>query len=294
MAGVPDWTTPVQLQTAKIDITHVTVIDQVTKITSAKTTEVINKATTVVQTGDAFKLLLHGTQTSKNPGLAIAATLLKQPYSALLVRVQTAALATVYCVTVSPSFTIGTPPIVVSPAQFTAACAPLRQFVTTSVWQAVVPIASSPTENLTIDIYTSASHTYTIDILGLTSNPGVQLRSDGRAYPIGSHSAQFGSVTRTATLVTVASPLRVLVHSIVMPSGYQNTNLLFGILKGTKNGSATTALATWVQDKTGTRSAGLAIPESGILMDAGGDLVQFSSSSPSHIAQGTINYDLIV
>lgn len=83
----------------------------------------------------------------------------------------------------------------------------------------IVPCANAPGDTLRVSIINQTGAVLDavnkMAVYGLTSNPGVQLRSDGRACPIGSHNFWVTGVTSGITLIPApTSPLRIMLRDI--------------------------------------------------------------------------------
>lgn len=218
--GHEDWATVATLDGGTVSVTHVTTIDQVTVITGVSTAKVVNKATTVLETGTTQHYI--GT-INVTTGVGVteltktfAGATVKFPYGALLVTYYNdeageayalfahAGTAVTYPTRPGYIASFGTLVVVGTPP-------PVLQ-------QAIVPISCTKGTPLTLRIYKHArigSGGGTFKVYGLTSNPGVQLRSDGRTYPIGSRNAWATGVTISITLIPApVSPLRVMMRDL--------------------------------------------------------------------------------
>lgn len=170
----------------------------------------------------------------------------------------------------------------------------------TELQQAVVPFENRTGEANYVDVYwqgTASSVDYYVYCL--TSNPGVQMRSDGRAYPIGSHTSwtAVGTSTDTNALVPAPpSPLRVLIQSVqcsvVSWTGTGETALKITSITVTVNGSGEGLLI--VPAAHGGVSNVLA-PEGGVLCDIATEVELHARTTERHpFGYACATYDLVV
>lgn len=212
-ATITSGTVDATITNASVPISGSVSISSGTVDISAGTVDVQNAAGTVIATGAALDFLkgaIVGGSTQRCV-LTIAGTLVKKSYAALLVAVYTSSAGTPLAVsawdatdksshTWSPTF-----------------CAPMTKGPTPGAkYVGIVPFANEPGDAITVEVWsTLAGPGFDIAVYGLTRNPGVQLRSDGRAYPMGSFRATL-TFTGPAIKTLVAAPpapLRVLVLS---------------------------------------------------------------------------------
>ncbi len=123
-------------------------------------------------------------------------------------------------------------------------------------WQAVVPVAAAAGDTVTLDVYMSAAALVSVNVAGLTSCP-VQVRADGRAYPLGSLASGLYNATASGPLVPAPpAPLRILLGSAWMAgSEAQMTSSING------------AGATLAMNYSSTGPSNAALPEGGVLLD---------------------------
>lgn len=272
----PDWTLSAQLNGGTIDISKVTTVDQIAKITGATTVQVINKATTVIDTADRIDYLSHSVwKTTKTHTVTVSTD---KTYSSLLgvITYVVATSATVVCMTAQPKYT-STAPIW---------CTALGKGPTGYNWTGILPIASLPGETLTVVFYaaTPFAGQLTVHLYGLTGNPGVQLRSDGRTYPIGSLRGEGAGTSGGQTIVAApTSPLRIFVRDLYV-TGVSATRWTH--IDGQQGGSRLTLLGV-----AGGGSLAQTYP-SGILLDPATNLGVSGTSAGFHVAGAT--YDLVV
>lgn len=113
--------------------------------------------------------------------------------------------------------------------QSVAAFGPPQQVPPVSVAKhqatAIVPVAIKSGSAIVINLYAAKMAGLPYRVLGLTSNPGVQLRSDGRTYPIGSHTAEWQSTAGgTDTLIPApAAPLRIMLRQLILSATSSTT-----------------------------------------------------------------------
>lgn len=89
-----------------------------------------------------------------------------------------------------------------------------RPETTANPWQALVPVPAGRNSEIVVKVYFSGTGAKgRLNVWGDTGRSGVQLRSDGRTYPIGSHKfAKFWTSTTVQTLIAApTSPLRILI-----------------------------------------------------------------------------------
>lgn len=232
----------------------------------------------VYSVGDHFVLL--GTQkvaidtTTHTASVTIGTSTVTSNFSALRVRVERfgATPPAPFCVKVTSSAFTG---------YWSAGLSP----TTAGIWEAVIPGAYNEGHSLGAIIYfpSGTSGTVNIGIVGLTSNPGVQLRSDGRAYPIGSHVAASAVTGATATVIAAPSgSLRIMIRSIMFQAntkasgGFPSiTCTTYGIIA--RMGTAGNIMHTW---------------ESGLLLPLG-KAVKYSAAIAVN-AGWSISYDLML
>lgn len=136
-----------------------------------------------------------------------------EPFAGYLVLADISATspAICYCAAIYDE-TIATPGQQRSP-RWAAGAGPLG----TGRFQIVIPSSTKVGATALARVFWSEAIAGTMYVWGLTQDPGVKLRSDGRAYPIGSLSATL-TVTGTAGTVIPAppAPLRVMLCSLSM------------------------------------------------------------------------------
>lgn len=165
----------------------------------------------VYATGNRHDLLYNNTwSTAKSTvTFTIAKTKITNTYGALLILVQGPTLLCAHALSVSQ--------LAVMNSRFVA---PGGKALTTSIamqCQAIVPGVYNAGVDQMITLYFASADVGNVTVFGLTKNPGVQLRPDGRSYPIGSRHISVGWFA-TSTLHTIitapTSPLRIMVRSI--------------------------------------------------------------------------------
>lgn len=100
-----------------------------------------------------------------------------------------------------------------------------------ATFTAIIPVEglvkTGTLTKIVVGIYTSAAstETYVIMIFGLSKNPGMQLRPDGRAYPLGSQvaGAAVAGLTSVTLITAPATPLRVILRSLTIAGNWQNS-----------------------------------------------------------------------
>lgn len=159
------------------------------------------------------------------------------------------------------------------------------------VWQAVVPAsrgvtATSSTFGRYLTVWFSKAGKGSIAVYGLTGNPGVQLRPDGRAFPMGAFSTGtvFANNGIVAAIAAPTSPLRILLQSLVLRGATPTaTGDAYGTIAG-----ATTRRLLWATGK----GIWVREPHGGVLLDPGTALELTSGSS--HYVALSATYDLVV
>lgn len=250
--------------TAKLT-TPVTGTVTVTKITTPTAVETAGAGGLVV-TGDRAEYLGEITWSS---GSHIAKTFtgLDHAYSALYV-VTTCSPRTALCVVVTPKTSLGA-------TWFSLTCAPctLRPLSSSGSYAGVVPTGNVGGGQLDVIVYLDGTGDATTKayVYGLTSNPGVLLRSDGRTHPIGAHAAQAQLTTATTkALLSPATPLRLLVKSAFVTGLASGNAGIVGTIDGT--GSATLLRAY------GATSVAHEWPD-GVLFDPGEPVYLYSTAA---------------
>lgn len=199
-------------------------------VTLATTTEVVATAPTglpvkntpgeVLQMGDRGVLLRAGTAAFVD-GICVLEVSLGTPpipYAGYVVSITPPAGTKAACVRITNNIEAGA-----SGYQFEAAFGPTLGENTPSVAfvsAAAVPSARQGVVSTVVYVHcylsTAATGEGSVDVWGTTANPGVSMRNDGRAYPIG--SVPFTEATASASSGTVfaapTSPLRVLLRSL--------------------------------------------------------------------------------
>ena len=174
--------------------------------------------TTVAVAGDESKLLLTKTQAvvAGTVLVTIPGTAVKVSYAALLITAQhtTGNGFGFTCVGVEPKST-GAVPL----PWFVAAFG-VFPGVDEGLGRVVVPCSTVAGQQITLHLFTSVTthSTLVIRVWGLTTNPGVQLRADGRAYPIGQFKTR-GASGAAGTVGVAAAPgstRRLLIQSLNM------------------------------------------------------------------------------
>lgn len=257
------------------------------------TSQVSNVPGTVLATGDALTFLgtlAFATSTSKE--WVIPATKIGRTLGALQV-VSTSPNAA--CVVVRPE-----PTEVVYTASPTFV-APFGPIPTSSTYrQAIVPIANLATDRLYVTAYFTASSSGTLLAWGLTANPGVPMRADGRAYPMGSRIrwTAAGTATDTSPIIPApTAPLRVLIQNanvtVVGWTGTAETALKVASITVTLGGDATTGIAI-VGCANPDSNALTVAPPGGILCDPGTEVRLHARAVPHPYCYATVAYDLVV
>lgn len=283
-ATITSGTVDANITNASVPISGSVAISSGTVDISAGTVTVENKAGTVIQTGDRFDQLFHGNETTTGTAHSASVTIpgatVKRTYAAVLVVAVTASTAARCLAVVSNRTTSNS---------YLRAGAPMAQSPGASsvgVSQGVVPVPVTAGKGLAVTVLMAAAGTVTITVFGLTRDPGVPLRPDGRAYPLGSLTFH---ATKTAAgavdaIAAPASPLRILLSSLdVIGAPTANARVT-----ATVGGSARTISKVFGAQLRDTPRIG---PQ-GLLLDSGTALVlTLTAAKPVH-AYGT--YDLVV
>ncbi len=170
-----------------------------------------------------------------------------------------------------------------------------------TTFTAIIPVEglvkTGTLTKIVVGIYTSAAstETYVVMILGLSKNPGVQLRPDGRAYPLGAlnyPAAIYKTATDTVTMVSApTSPLRVFVKSVSLVIGTDTAHI--GNMKVQQTDGAI-VLADAYQVK-GCVAIFREIPDGKLLNPGKGvNLVAYTNSTTTVSGSAVIDYDLVV
>lgn len=285
-------------QPVTIEASSATVTTKITEVITGVDFSVVNKATTILQVGNHFDNFAERTNTSavarRSASVTIPAITVKSNYGAVLVLAYNNTATTI------------TTPVTVA-VESTASgnrkwVAPLLSNGTFP--QATVPGAFDGGYAITVTVYyaTAVAGKTVVLATGLTSNPGVQLRSDGRAYPIGSHGASSQAGTTPVNVVAApTSPLRILVKSMSVESswlvgtklGARRANLY-----GTINGASVTLLTAVAAGHQAASGNATLDPPGGILLDAATSLTVASTAvngtAANFIARASVTYDLVV
>jgi hypothetical protein len=170
----------------------------------------------------------------------------------------------------------------------------------TALQQTIVPLLNRTGKPCYADVYwqgTASSVDYYV--YGLPSNPGVPMRSDGRAYPVGSHVSWTAVGTSTDTNALVAappSPLRVLIQSVqcavVSFTGTGETALKITSITVTVNGTGEGLL---IVPAAHGGVSNVVAPEGGILCDIATEVELHSRTTERHpFGYASAAYDLVV
>lgn len=169
-------------------------------------------------------------------------------------------------------------------------CAPfglihlLATTVLTNAYQAVVPLASIAGHPLQLTVFLQGTNKGKVLVYGLTTNPGVGLRADGRAHPMGFNARGAAFTAATGTIVpTPASPLRVLLRSASLADSVAASVLS---LTATVNAGTRTLLSA-------QNGAANVVWDAGLLCDPG-TAVKFTSTAGAATRNVAVTYDLVV
>jgi hypothetical protein len=243
-------------------------------------TSVVNETNTILQTGDAIDFL---GATSAVTGTHIHLTVkANKSYSGIIVmvHVKTGAQKPVVFQVIDTTASAGH-----GRAPTWSSSLGAGHTGTATTFEGVSACSNESGDTLFVTVWFTANPlgTYTVIVYGITSCP-VQVRPDGRSYPIGSRTAQASSgASGTTTLVAAsASGLRIFVRSLDL---LMLTNSAAGI-SGTINGTT----AALVQ-AAGPGATAISY-ESGLLLDPATSLVMYATAANGHAA--AVVYDLVV
>lgn len=283
-ATITSGTVDATITNASVPISGSVSISSGTVDISAGTVDVQNAAGTVIATGNAIDFLVKFTKTTTVGSIVEVVTFTApKVYGALLVVLTTPKTGVVpYCALAYDSSMASSHGWVPT---FVAAFANGRPGQTAQ-YQAVVPFANDAGDKCTVSVRMSGTSKGTLTIYGLTRNPGVALRPDGRAHPLGSLSG--GTVAASNATVTLVAappaPLRILVAGLNIDStSPTGSGLLYGIMNG--------GYAFLIRQR-GHGSTPYPVPPGGILLDPGTALKLQSFSA--HYVAAQVIYDLVV
>lgn len=165
-------------------VPKVVITGQSVKITGIVTSAVTNKTNTILQTGDqAYQLVTETFTLSKDATFIIPTTTVPAVLSALSISVKPAVAQDVlYCTAVYGGQGAG----IILATRPHEIVAPFNKG-SNGYWQAIVPFYNIIGHRILLTFHQSTANKCQVNVWGLTQNPGIQLRSDGRTYPIGSH-----------------------------------------------------------------------------------------------------------
>jgi hypothetical protein len=244
-------------------------------ITGPVTVENVSGGT--LQVSNRYVLLASGSGTTSANTLStvVPYTTVTHAFGAIVVLAKVSGTVNVYCVTVSQA----TGPIFQAPSSY----------VTISRGhQTIVPCATLTTTAITVKIRTSrATTSVTYKIYGLTSNPGVPVRPDGIAYPLGRFSARgvLTSTTHTTTFITLPFGVIFLRRAVIAFNGTGNPVL-------TTSAVVTPHPGLWTGVAAGTT---VIEPEGGEVLGSKLRLADGASSNTSAITTVcTVSYTVLV
>lgn len=281
--AVSSGTVTASITNATIPVSGSVAVSSGTVDISSGDVTVENKTGTVIQTGDRMDQLadtkVAASGTYHRATVTIPAATVKHTYSALVVNAYPAGAVTAHCVEAISNAT-GTGLSLVTSA-------PMGGAPGTSIggYQGVVPVPIDSGKEVKVSVYVSSNVTVTVVVYGLTANPGVQLRADGRAYPLGSLSKLVTTLTAgTGTVLSsTASPLRYMVKSVM---AFDTATGSFVQVTGTVGGS-TVFLAVAGKGQTALFST-----PSGLLCDINTRINYYNGSA--HYMKLSVSYDLVV
>jgi hypothetical protein len=249
-----------------------------------------NATGTVIQVSDEMILLAHASQAVRAATFTITAPRHGFVFGCLLVELRYvgATAVTPYCAAVQVATNrYGASGTTGYPTKFVAPFGPASQ----GVYRALIPLASLATTTtsgtLSVTVYLSNSTGATFmayAVYGLTNNPGVQLRSDCRAYPLGATPAGhfMASGTTGVIIAAPASPLRIMLRSATAIS--ETAGLAYVTWTNTNTGIVVAA--------TGTAGSNTVEFDSGLLLPPATALKIKRTVTGN--AWGFVTYDLVV
>ena len=256
---------------------------------------IIAALTGVLRFSNAYTLLhtfTKGTPASTKWSFTVPAATVTLNYGALFLVLKTTGVLThqPYCAQVHD------PTVAQSPSFVSAFNLTSRTFATAggNIYQAIVPIASVTGHVLKINVWLSSAATGQLIVYGLTSNPGVLVRPDGRTYPQGVWGATVAHKTVGAVILLTPppTPLRALIKTVSLSGGATSAGTSFATIKAHVSGVTTPLVGG-----TGSTTSGV----SAQLDDAAGILVVGHSGVTMVIVTaagktfvGSITYDVVV
>ena len=252
--------------------------------TSPTSTLRVGHGTTRLKVSLAYK----GTSGKAVWTLAIPGSVVKKSYSALVITVNSTTSKLPYCVAAWDA-TLKT--MHKRAGVFVSAFQKLPTG-TAKQYQAIVLMANEPGDSLGFKIVWKTATKGTVTIYGLTANPGLQMRNDGRAYPVGTFSAYAANDTSgTTTVITAVATLRILVKSVVLAGYAATAETTPTQLKATING--TTGTIGQVYQTTAGQTVSLDIGDEGLLLDVDTALVLANAAGTKYQSCSVV-YDLVL
>lgn len=149
--------------------------------------------------------------------------------------------------------------------------------------QCIVPVQSNPGESLDVECFFNGVNSDAVAVYGLTVDPGISVRSDGRAYPIGRFFASsFNSTAGNTTLIAApGAGLRLLLASI-----WGGTTTTTGPLLITVHGVVSLGPIESVAAFQGASP----VPPGGLLLDTNTAVLMQGSTGTT---AGAISYDIV-
>lgn len=124
-----------------------------------------------------------------------------------------------WCVAVNPADESTTPRMWSAPANTIDFGASIYQ-------QCIVPVQLSPGEAFDFTCYFNGVNSDAVVVYGITGEQPVNMRSDGRAYPVGSLGAQLTVGTGSGTVIAApTTPLRIFLKSANMSANGVNSSV---------------------------------------------------------------------
>lgn len=254
---------------------NVGTVASITEIVNVTKAAIVNFSGTLIQTGDLITVLAtHGAATASKTW-SFSKSTPTHTYGAVLIRVLASSGGPPLCVRVVTNFTgIGL-------------VAPFANSL--GGYIAIVPFFNEQVgTTLTFTVYFTVTSTGTAYAYGLTSNPGVNLRSDGRTYPIGAHSLTHNVTTGAILVPAPPPPLRILLKR--MNGYFISATKLAMALEGTINGVSALNLAT----TTSTQPFDTGDLGAGTLLDIGTGLGIGTTGAPTGGSGVNATFDWVV
>lgn len=229
----------------------------------------VNAGTVHLGTGAArMKLVTPGYQTtaaaSATWNTTIGGSSVVKSYSALVVIVHSTTTKIPYCVA---AWDASLKALHGYAATFVAPFRSLPGATTKKLYQAVVPIGNEPSDNLALKIAWKTATKGTVTVYGLTGDPGLQIRSDGRCFGVGAFPAYTTSTGGGTLIAAPPAGLRILLTSLTIAAS--KATHIEHVTVAAKVSGATMVFQVPVSTTSGAAvtSVPVNLPEGGQLLD---------------------------